>query len=116
MTRLLLPVTLLSIVCLTGQDALARHPMNASKMRAQAAAMAANVQAQAPLVNPYLAYGYGPGAGFYPGYIPMIYPGVGYVSRVPMAGNGAALPININTQSYFNSPAYGHWNGFGKGK
>ena len=40
--------------------------------------------------------------------IPVRYPGVGYTTTInPM------LPPNIYTQSYFNSPAYGHWNGFG---
>jgi hypothetical protein len=119
MTRLLLPVALLSIVCLTGRDALAHHHMhrNSGKMGAQAAAMAGNGQNLAtPFVNPYLGYGYGPGAGFYPSYIPMIYPGVGYVSRVVPSQSLPGLPGNIYTQSYFNSPAYGHWNGFGTGK
>ena len=49
-----------------------------------------------------------------PGYVPMIYPGVGYVSRVAPFQPG--LPVNIYTESDFNSPAYRHWNGFETGK
>ncbi len=50
--------------------------------------MAGKAQTQAGLVNPY------------PGYLPTVYPGVGYVSRVPV---GSSMPPNIYTQSWFNS-------------
>jgi hypothetical protein len=110
MTRFLLPLALLSIVCLSSQNAWAHHHLHVQPRspRMQAATLGNNLPAGFGRgTNIYGNYGYG--NGWYPGYVPMRYPGVGYVSEVV-----PGLPANVYTQSYFNSPAYGLWNGFGK--
>jgi hypothetical protein len=122
MTRYLLPLAVLSAICLTSQNAWAEHHdrSHSGNVGRRAAAGFANagyapsghgyrgagypVTAFGYAAGGYGAYGFGP----YPGYVAMRYPGVGYVTPVV-----PGLPGNIYTQSYFNSPAYGHWNGFG---
>lgn len=109
MTRYLLPALLLLVCCFSSNDAWAHHPMyphfyNPAFRSGAASGFGTVRPAYAMAANPAAASAY----GWYPGYIPMRYPGVGYVSEVV-----PGLPPNIYTQSYFNSPAYGHWNGFG---
>ncbi|HVX15019.1 MAG TPA: hypothetical protein VHC22_27760 [Pirellulales bacterium] len=111
MTRYLLPAALL-MVLLTGKEAFAHHHVHR---------FAGNPAMRAAGANPNMGYGFGGfgnsgygnvyggvGYGAFPTAIPMVYPGVGYTSQIV-----PGFPGNIYTQSYFNSPAYGHWNGFG---
>ena len=120
MTRILLSLALVSVFSFTSQEAWAHHHgyhhFGNAGMRAAGFGSAYGPggfgyrglgygTAFGYAAGGYGTYGYGP----YPGYVAMRYPGVGYVAPVV-----PGLPANIYTQSYFNSPAYGHWNGFGK--
>jgi hypothetical protein len=111
MSRYLLPIALLFIIGLQGQNAWAHHPAHPHFGNANpraAAALGFGQVGSAGFGYGAAPYGWGITPGWYPGYLSMRYPGVGYSSQVV-----PGLPPNIYTQSYFNSPAYGHWNGFG---
>ncbi len=104
MSRYLLPAALFWIVLFIGNEASAHHRMPRSSGNPAMRAANGNM-GYGPNGFGNAGFGnvYGMGYGMYPAAVPMVYPGMGY-----------AFPGNIYTQSYFNSPAYGHWNGFGK--
>lgn len=113
MSRYLVPVALLMIIGLTSQDAWAHHPVH-HHFNAGPRAAAFGFGQFGPMGFGYgfAPYGWGITPGWYPGYLSMRYPGVGYISQMPL-NTFMGTYGNVYTQSYFNSPAYGHWNGFG---
>lgn len=139
MTRLTLFVTALSISLLLGPSAWAQGRARGRHARPRAIpaqpAAAANQAGQfgaanagfqnfgfgggafgPPWVNP--AFGYRPAFGYAPvyGYMPVYGVGMNGFSG-GFGGGGSSTTFfgsNLGGQSYFSSPAYGHWGAFGK--